>query len=390
VETAVVDYDALVRAYNDNLFTVLRGFKAGSEFLETWVPDQDDVKSVLCMFEAAHGSRLPELTVRVGLETGKRLSLSLPRLRALAAGLGELEVRTDEHGTDLKLRFVEGARAAAPRVAAAPVVRAPAPAPERTTGDSPRDGSLPACYRERVAALASAPAHEGPAPEEVGTVLVEAPVGEAILAVAITPGTNVTRRAAYRGAKTVESRGLLEGLCSILEGKPLVEASDHAAIRLENHLRDAGAQRPVSGITMPENASSVFRPLIAAVREILRLYEARAGKLSVENTFDPRPSAAWLRLSDRERRERLDVAFAETGAELGLAPGSVACERIDRETRVTVRFSPTANAAAKPRLLMALESGARSRVDPALRLYVTELTDLNRMRRLSEESAGRS
>ena len=42
----ILDYDKLVETYSANLDVNLRGFKAADEMLDTWVPDEDHVRSL--------------------------------------------------------------------------------------------------------------------------------------------------------------------------------------------------------------------------------------------------------------------------------------------------------------------------------------------------------
>lgn len=88
----ILQYEQLVEAYEDSLLTKLRGHRAGAAFLEMWVPDEDPVKSILNMFEAAEAARQSEVSVRV-------LHTTLPparhaELRAAAVGLGHVEVES--------------------------------------------------------------------------------------------------------------------------------------------------------------------------------------------------------------------------------------------------------------------------------------------------------
>ena len=52
-EAVSLEYDALARAYVDNLHTALRHFSQGPEFLDGWAHDEDHGRSLLNMFEAA-------------------------------------------------------------------------------------------------------------------------------------------------------------------------------------------------------------------------------------------------------------------------------------------------------------------------------------------------
>ena len=85
LETLV--YDALARAYREGLVTRLRGFQVGPEFLDAWVDDEDAVKAVFDVFDAARAHGLPGLRVTLEAATAERFdrarfeSIAVPQSR---------------------------------------------------------------------------------------------------------------------------------------------------------------------------------------------------------------------------------------------------------------------------------------------------------------------
>lgn len=67
--TATLSYEELVRAFEEALVTKLRGHGAEADYLEMWVPDEDPVKSLLNMVEAAEAYGRDEIAVEVAAET---------------------------------------------------------------------------------------------------------------------------------------------------------------------------------------------------------------------------------------------------------------------------------------------------------------------------------
>ena len=88
---SVLPYEDLVEDFNRKLLTQLRGHGAEAEYLEMWVPDEDPVKSIVNMVEAAGAYGRSELRVSVAAAT-----LPASRHAALAdalAALGRVEIR---------------------------------------------------------------------------------------------------------------------------------------------------------------------------------------------------------------------------------------------------------------------------------------------------------
>jgi len=67
--TGTLNYEVLVRAFEDALVTKLRGHGAEADYLEMWVPDEDPVKSILNMIEAAEAYGRDGIAIEVSADT---------------------------------------------------------------------------------------------------------------------------------------------------------------------------------------------------------------------------------------------------------------------------------------------------------------------------------
>jgi len=387
ISANVVDYEQVTGSYETTLNTQLRGFRGGARFLEHWVHDPDPVKSVINMIEAAATDGLADVTVLLGPRT--QAALDVARLAEQAGGLGAVMTEAQEGGLALTVRFTSAAaikpglgaeardRARRAREARDARLRAqpgPAPAPAR-------DGLHPV-YREAVRQiLAGTLTHEGSVATMPGVARLSTARDGWVLEVFVDTVTHRVRVACHRGARK-ETRALLEGLCAIMEDKPLIECADHAVIRLEYRLRDRVRERPVAGIVTPESVEPAFAPLSVAVRGLLAEYRRRTGYDEIENRFDPEPSAGWKALTAEQRAARVQTALDSLAAQRGLRPGDVVCTRVDRSTRATIELRAELPARAKAVLMMDLERGLKDRVEPVLHLYQEEMHDKNKIRRL--------
>jgi hypothetical protein len=103
--TVVLDFESLTADFNQKLLTQLRGHSADNQYLETWVPDEDPVKSILNMVEAALSSGLEIVRVRIASST-----LNKTQRDALLAELGTIvKARLVDEGSDYEL-LVDGAK----------------------------------------------------------------------------------------------------------------------------------------------------------------------------------------------------------------------------------------------------------------------------------------
>ena len=67
--TGTLNYEILVRAFEEALATKLRGHGAEADYLEMWVPDEDPVKSILNMVEAAEAFGRDGIAIEVSAAT---------------------------------------------------------------------------------------------------------------------------------------------------------------------------------------------------------------------------------------------------------------------------------------------------------------------------------
>jgi len=219
----VIDYESAVTGYMEDLSTVLRGFGPAENlaFLETWVPDEDPLQSILGIFEAAMGAGIPGVTVRVGAQT--LAALDLAALEKAAATWGRPQFQTGAETAALTLSF-----------------GGPDPLHE-----------VNLLYRAALEAVAGAHEFEGVLEPEADAIVAVASDVDLKLMALVVGGRHIVAKARYSGTFTGIERRLLERFCPILEGKPIIECSDHAVIELEFSLRDRTQRVPVPGVVMP-------------------------------------------------------------------------------------------------------------------------------------------
>ncbi len=373
-------YDDLARAYREGLVTRLRGFQVGPEFLDAWVDDEDAVKAVFDVFDAARAHGLSGLRVTLGAVTVERFDRA--RFEAAIARIGSL---SSPDALTLEVRFGGAVTEAAPREVER-VVSHEADHVESSRRDQttlePFAWTVGEVYSAAVNARGDARSHQGSLSTHEGAVTVSATAAGVTLRAAVDPRDHRVREARYDGASTVTERGLLETLCAVIEGTSLRDASDHAVIRVESALRDRAAARPVAGIVLPENAAPAFRPLLALTRGLLADYRAQGHDPGQSNFDAPAPSAAWMELDAVAQAEAVQRALDAAMTAKGFEAGAAQCLRVQQGERVTLAFSDAVPSAVRPSTLMALEAALKARVEPALHVYLEERKDLNKLRRL--------
>lgn len=383
----VIDYEALVDSYRRRLVTVLRAFRPGDgghAFLETWVPDEDDAKSIDGIFEAAFASGQAELSLRVGPSTLERISES--DLRSLAARRGSVECAQLDGALVLRVRRPEGGSTLAVRDAptqAAPRAFEARRSSTKQGASAPRDAGtngVSASYDAALAAL-DPRAHEGDAAAP-GAVKVAVAHGDAVLEVWVDEAHEVVK-ARHRGGSP-ETRALLEAVCKTIEGLPLREVADHGGHRLELALRGRGEPRGVPGILSPENADPRVADAVRTLRSIAQQYSTRVAPVALGNDFVHPVSPRWAAASPADREALTKAALASIARAVGFSEGAIELAQIQGDRRVVVSLSPEVPIARRAALLFDVERALKSSVEDGLSVYMEEMTDKNRLRRLAQ------
>lgn len=373
-----LDYGELVRAYHRGLTEHLRGFDAGLPELAFWVPDEDVFVGVRNLLDALATAGRSDVRLRIA--AAESAGIELAAWRALAERYGDAEVTVDPGGVDLHIRALR----------VVPTMgdpHAPREAPRaRRTREivdvllDPAGGTFPATIGPHHALE---PWSDAPRQHDI---LPTAGAGEhagiarraGVVLGFVVSADGFVRRAGFEGAPHDTGAALLERLCILCEGLPLVEVRDHAILRLEAELRRA----PVvdSGIVVPEFAHPAFAFLLPLVRDAVR---ASGVPLPAVNTYDPGSSPAWRAASDELRRERLAAALETFSRTEALAPDALTLVDLQFGIRVVVALAEDLPREHTGPVLLRLERFLKGEVDGRLEVFLVEERDRNRKRRLA-------
>ena len=88
-----VDYEQLVKEYNENMQTKLRGCRPNQEFLEMWVHDENDTLSLINIIESAHMCGLKNLEISVSKETFTAIDQN--QIKESLQSVGSISIQDD-------------------------------------------------------------------------------------------------------------------------------------------------------------------------------------------------------------------------------------------------------------------------------------------------------
>ena len=378
-----IDYDRTAAEYEASLVTKLRGHGAGS-FLELWVPDPDPALGIFNMIEAAwtDGRDDIELTVSRATLTGPALA----KLKEIAAPVAELLLEETPGGYKLAIKRIsrEGGERKSSRSAAAPKVvvrdRQPVASRDVTWEIHP---SLSAALDAESANFRN----EGDLANAPGCISVTARSDQGGVSFAVGEQYGLIQQARHSAVRPPVRRRLVELMCRAIEGRPVQDASDHAAIYVIHQLQGRAGRRTAEGIILPANAGTEVTAALQMIRAACKAYEAKTGKRDIANFFETAPGPAW---SAAPAQEKLRSAVLETEkfcAAEGLPANTMKPVRVEKdihnhEIRVIVHVSDKLPIDRVPVTLRHLERFLKGNLEPVLQVYLEPWKDQNVLRRL--------
>ncbi len=351
----IFDYDKLVAAYSTNLDVTLRGFRPAEEMLDTWVPDDDPVRSLSSLVEAAQLCGSDSVSVRVGNKTLN--GHSADSLKEKLAGLGEAGFTQEDEAVVFTVSNLH---------------------------ETALFRSVRPIYQQKLRARLTGLRSKRALKVEGNQIPLRAVEGQFTLAWAVQTDKHLITDAVFDSAARGPMQAALDCLCEILVGLPVQEARDHAVIKLEFSLRDPRHNHPISGIVLPHNADPIFRLPSLLVKRLFDDYKHSTNYQPVMNFYDPGPKAAWAALSPGEREQRVTAAIVSHGVPLGLHNGEVQVVECKFPYAVTIRFQDELAISTKRKIAFDLERLVRQQCDPRLEVFCEEKKDLSKLRRQIE------
>jgi hypothetical protein len=346
----ILSYEALVTEFEEGLLTRLRGHRSVAPFLEMWVPDEDPVRSLLSMFEAAELAGERELTVEIS--AASLAGRDIQDVATMAAEFGSCTFEAALDGWRVHLVMKAGDDAFL---------------------------SVASPFRERLKERVGRPLHSKSvqiATPEENLIELSSPTGA--LTLVVGPGRCILR-ASHSGADSAVTEAILDYLCDLIAGLPVEEAAHHGCHRLLARLRDGVAQQAVPGIVLPQNAGSAFAAPLALCQAIRPSWIASGQVWPEENFFADAPSLNWLGLSVEARAAAVQNILTEDGASSLV---SIDPNLLGHPTRVVITLSETLSSDEKPSRVRKIERRLAEQLEPRLEVYVEELKDQSGIRRL--------
>lgn len=196
----------------------------------------------------------------------------------------------------------------------------------------------------------------------------------------VAPSSSTIATAGHHGARTEQERQVLDELCRVIAGRPPQEAAEHGTLYVMKALPQLCAK--VSGIVTPRNAGAEFGLAERLIREIATKARAQLNEKQLKNLWYERASRGWRDKTEADQAVAAKPILAALLGDSGFGSDDAWISRIERGTRLTIDFSPSVSYASKPTFMMQLEKRLRSAIGEPLEVFLDEVKDANKIRRL--------
>jgi hypothetical protein len=397
-QSVFIDLDEVTATYESDLVDKLRNFGVGGELFETWVPDPDPIKSIVNLVDSAWNiGLLSTLKIRVSkktLDSGRLINLSKEfsgrllinvveeetcRLLTIAGfdrGVGD----SRRQGKDGLMGFK---KSPAPKTEQ---LRVPASGPKKVITSSLEESQEP-----RRNELYDLPNWEPRVSYDLdgdvsGSATVAVEENACGLKLRVDVSDHVIKQAVCYEKTSDGMLPMLDRFCTLIEGRPIQDASDHGISRLECEVR-AGQPPPVPGIVIPASVDDRFGQAESLIRQALEKYRNLTGYQGTINTFDQSPSKEWSDLSKHDQIRKIKALLAPYIEGLGFSRDDFEVIDIEYGLRILIRFSGLLadSLTDKQPIIMCGEQILIENLEPRLEVFLEPVEDQSKLRRLTPE-----
>jgi len=366
----VIQYDETLEEYNGALLNTLRGFTPKYEFIASWVPDADLLRSVISLVEAAFSEQ--EFQFILSFNKATLFAVNRKEFDARIQDIAAFNVEESDntfnyHFTAMKsknsrLSFQKNQ------------VFNPNHSDDKKAATEQSERHNDEIYLGKINQYYDKALHNKLLTDVDSLALFTLEFETINLQVQIDD-KNVVKHLGYHGDLSVTQQGILEAACQLLINLPIEDIRDNGLTLVEYHLRKSSKQRKMAGIQIHFNFSKIFSPLQSLLTDLANKTASKK-----VNFFDIRNQLVWDDDQKELVKQQLIKNISHYLATYGIDV-EVEIENIDEKAKVTLMLGESIAASEKGQLLMDLEIMVRQKIHPAIQLYSTLYIDRNTKRK---------
>ena len=189
---------------------------------------------------------------------------------------------------------------------------------------------------------------------------------------------NIIEEAYFSTKNNTEESYFLDCLCYVIINLPIQEAYEHGSIKLEYLLRDGDLKNIIQGIISPFVISSLFINCNKLIHNIWEQYVAKNNLDIKINFYDKKISKNWSNLN-KDTQIKIIQDEINKFTNLNNLPKLFSIEKFEYSKLLTLSFSDETYI-NKPQLFLDFQKYLNSKVDSRIEVFYKELIDFNKLR----------
>jgi len=189
---------------------------------------------------------------------------------------------------------------------------------------------------------------------------------------------NIIEEAYFSSENNAEESYFLDSLCNVIINLPIQEAYEHGSVKLEYLLRDRNLKNIIQGIISPFVISNLFINCNKLIDNIWEQYVANNNLEIKINFFDKKISKNWSNLN-KDTQIKIIQEEINKFTNLNNLPKLFSIEKFEYSKLLTLSFCDESYI-NKPQLFLNLEKYLNSKVDSRIDVFYKELIDFNKLR----------
>ena len=366
-----VNLDNLIKDYEKDLITKLRGFGSENQYVEHWVPGTTKADSLYNLINSFVEANLFVFSISFGKDN-KELSTNI---MTYSGKIGILEKSENDENIIIKFeidknKFDENFKK---KIQVRKAYKVISPTVTRFLSEDFKESIL----RMNINRLKN---NKKIFPKDCKNYFFNILNSEVHIYVNIN---DYKISFAFHELQDVKEENIVVDLfIDNIVGKSIQEAAEHSVIYLEHFLRPKIVEEKVKGIILPHNGGRIFQELNVSLRKVYSKFKSDLGLKDIINKEFTQTSEKWTAYDTKKKEELVnDVIKNFVLKELNLGENDIILNRIEINFRIIVELSANFRERQEnENMLFKVEKILHNKIDKRLELLTMEIKDQNKLR----------
>ena len=381
------DFQTLIENYDNGLIETLRDFNNDEDVLRLWVHDEDHSKSLINLFHSICEGDNDGIIIKYDYEKfNKKLNIDLIKKSTLNYG----NLTSSLQGSVLEITFKKFNDLKNEKIIISDKIEQKKSKKEYLNDNQYKQIDLKEYYLSNIDIINLKRKNSEITGKSESLKKVSVTFDDTTLNLLLHPiNSKIIESSIDCNSKDVKYLKFLDIFCDQLTLLPILEAKEHAIIKLENIVRPLDFHKHVKGIVLPIFISELF----ILPQKLLDLAYDESKKIILNmpnvNEYDLPVSKNWSSLSDQEKGSKINHSLKEFELINEIMPETIKLQKIEKDVLLTFKIDTNQDNGVqnssyvdiKPQaLLLKLESFLQNIIEKRIEVFYKEKLDINKLR----------